>query len=725
MPLNDPDTVTILEGFGALLGLEGEARARELERLRRDQPILARELETLLASDAAGGSLLTVASGEPRPVSAGDGWLPAGTRVGPYEIRSPIGRGGMGTVYLAERVEDFRRPVALKLIRPGAAGRPVARFHAERQILATLDHPGIVRLLDGGTDAQGSPYLVMEFIAGLRLDHHCEALGLPRDERVGLVHQVAVAVAYAQERDILHRDIKPSNIVVGADGVPKVTDFGLARLAGPEGGTTNDHGSLIGTIGYMAPERVAGGPGRNGPGGDVYALGMVLYRLIAGRLPFESKPPARWMVRALSEDPPPPGKFADIPRDLGTIAMRAIAREPAERFATAADLAEQLRRYLAGEPLTIRPPSPLERLGKWSRRHRKGLAAWGASFAAALVAMLGLLAYWNRGLSRDRDALWRMMTGLSRSAVRLVEDAPPGDPASFRFFDEMVRSFDAVLEDAQVAHGPSVARQAALMHRHLATSLFQLGRFAEADLHLDRSVELLRPLPARFADREVHIWVRFDILRSLKMRSLVRDRLGEVPRALADADEALGVIAGIIRDQPGEPAWIEAQASLHGERSVLLVALGRGEEAMKDAALAVELADRALSAGPDDLVRLNTAIATRSRLASFLSGRGRFEEGEVLCRDALKLAGRVELLGIDHWSARALRCQALEQLSSFLLARGRHADARPLLVEAVRINREMLARTPGSSILNESQGRLERTLQACDDLAGTASAGPR
>jgi serine/threonine protein kinase len=498
-----------LEQLLGLLQLDSGERRERLRRIGRADPAAGAALEDLLAHHAA-----AMADGflgdSPGQGDAPEGWI------GPYQVVRELGHGGMGTVYLARRHEPYRQDVALKRMRPGLPEHLRSRFDAERQILATLIHPGIVRLLDGGTDADGSPYLVMEYVEGARLDEHCRERARGREERVRLVHAVAEAVAHAHRQGTVHRDLKPSNVLVGADGRPRVTDFGLAKLvataAGGASATLTEAGLLLGTPPYMAPERLGLGPGRDEPGVDVYALGVMLFGLLVDRLPFESDDPLDGCVRAAREEAPPPRQVdPTVPRDLETITSRALARDPRDRFIDAGELAEQLRRYLAGEPLTIRPPSRAERLARWASRHRPALLASATSAGVVLVAAIVVLMAWNRDLHREQDALRSTIRSLWRSSARLFESVPPHNPAVRSFHDELARSFDAVLASGQLPAEPSLARQVAVMHRQLATSLEASGRSAEALEHLDRSIALLRPLPGRTDGGMVRAWTEFDL----------------------------------------------------------------------------------------------------------------------------------------------------------------------------------------------------------------------
>jgi WD40 repeat protein len=382
------------------------ARAAFLDEVSAADPALRAELEQLLAHDqrARGEQLFQ----EPCPVNA-KALLPGeepptlppappagepddtlvGLRLGPYLIEQRLGSGGMGSVYRALRADAYRQQVALKVIRPGLDSAEVLRrFHTERQALADLGHPHIARLLDGGTTDDGRPYLVMEYIDGEPLDRYCDRHRLGTRERVQLLLAVCAAVQHAHERGVVHRDLKPANVLVTADGAPKVTDFGLAkRLEGsPADASPTQTGAVLGTPSYMAPEQAGGVTKQVGPAADVYALGAILYKLVTGRPPFRAATPLDTLLQVLSEEPVPPSRLhPKLARDLETICLKCLQKEPPKRYASALDLAEDLGRFLRGEPIQARPVGRVERLWRWCRRHP-------ARAAAAVLAVVTLVA---------------------------------------------------------------------------------------------------------------------------------------------------------------------------------------------------------------------------------------------------------------------------------------------------------------------------------------------
>jgi WD40 repeat protein len=338
----------------------------------------------------------------------------SGTHVryfGDYEIAREIARGGMGVVFQATQI-SLSRPVALKMILAGqlADDTDVRRFRTEAEAAANLDHPGIVPIFEVGQH-EGQHYFSMGFIEGESLAQRLSEGPLPAREAAALLLKVAEAIAYAHRRGVIHRDLKPSNILIDADGNPRVTDFGLAKRVQADSGLTGS-GQIMGTPSYMPPEQAGGRRGEVGPAADVYALGATLYCMVTGRPPFQAATAMDTVLQVLTEEPVPLRRLnPSVPRDLETICQKCLEKEPGKRYAGAADLGEDLRRFLAGEPILARPVTAIERAIKWARR-RPAIAA--LSGLVALVTALGLAGVlWQ----------WRVAVTQSELAKRRLEDA--------------------------------------------------------------------------------------------------------------------------------------------------------------------------------------------------------------------------------------------------------------------------------------------------------------
>jgi eukaryotic-like serine/threonine-protein kinase len=396
------------ELFDRAVALAPARRAAFLAATCADEPVLRAEVESLLACDAEftegggdGGVLKSplVRASEPTN-SRADGPLPAARAPGPsvqvgrYRVLRRIAEGGMGAVYEAEQ-DSPHRPVALKVIRPGLLSPAMLkRFAQEVEVLGRLRHPGIAQIHEAGMAEDGQPFFAMELIRGLPLDEYANRHGLDLAARVGLVARVADAVQHAHDRGVIHRDLKPANILVEETGQPKVLDFGVARATGADlltaAGLTRT-GQLLGTPNYMSPEQVEADPAAIDHRADVYALGVILFELLAHRLPYqlEDRPLAETARLILHQDPPSLGSInPELRGDVETIVAKALEKDAARRYPSAADLAADLRRWMAHEPILARPASALYHLRKFARRHT---ALVGGVVATGVALVLGLV----------------------------------------------------------------------------------------------------------------------------------------------------------------------------------------------------------------------------------------------------------------------------------------------------------------------------------------------
>jgi serine/threonine-protein kinase len=339
-----------------------------------------------------------------------------------------IAHGGMGVVYKARQV-SLNRPVALKMILAGrlATEADVKRFHTEAEAAANLDHPNIVAIYEVGVH-EGQHYFSMQLIEGQSLSQQIARFG--QDYRAGaqLLAKVARAVHFAHQRGILHRDLKPANILIDAKGEPHVTDFGLAKRLDVESDMTLS-GAVLGTPHYMAPEQAQGKVKQLSAAADIYSLGAILYQLLTGRPPFQADTPLEVMRKAIEQEPARPSSIQKhIDRDLETICLKCLEKDPKRRYGSAEALAEDLERWLRGEPITARPVGAWERTVKWAKR-RPGVAALAMVSCLALLVLAGSGWWFNREL---RNRLWQSLLAQARTerasghrqqALELVRDA--------------------------------------------------------------------------------------------------------------------------------------------------------------------------------------------------------------------------------------------------------------------------------------------------------------
>ena len=408
------------------LDLGPDERAAFLERECGNDPELLQRVSSILAAGERTDSLLEVSAAHvAAPMLADEPLQPAAPeRVGPYRIERVIGEGGMGTVYLAHRDDgEFDQHVALKLVRSGLHldARIVRRFRDERQILAALRHPGIARLLDGGLTSDGLPFFAMEYVDGQAIDKYCEARDLTVEQRLQLFVRVCDALAHAHEKQIVHRDIKPSNILVTDRGDPHLLDFGIAKLLVPDGfsdkpRTETRHSERLLTPEYASPEQIRGDPVVVAT--DVYCLGVLLYELLTGQRPFRrAERTAHGLERAvLEEDPTRPSNVVEreplrrrLKGDLDAIVLTAMRKEPAHRYASAAEMGEDVRRHLAGRPIATRGDDRLYRARRWVRRHRLAVSLGGTVAVVATTATTLII--------RDNTLSRLAMSGATRLPV--------------------------------------------------------------------------------------------------------------------------------------------------------------------------------------------------------------------------------------------------------------------------------------------------------------------
>ncbi len=518
MPTDDAHRWSaIADVFDAVVDLPAADQADALDRLCRTpdgdlDAVLRAEVASLLDADAAAS---TDASFEIADAAALlDGHAPrVGERVGPWRVLRTIGRGGMGRVDLVERADGaYEMQAALKRLGLVAPSH-VRRFLRERQILASLRHPGIARLLDGGV-AEGAPYLVMEYVDGEPITAYAERHGLRLRDRLALFLQVCDAVDYAHRRLIVHRDLKPSNVLVSErppdpeggtkDGpeAGRVTllNFGVARLLAPDAHdpiTAEGPGAPL-TPGYAAPEQIDGGEITTAT--DVWALGVLLYELVTGRLPFPTHSRDAWAEAVRRAAPTLPSEVARTARtttspadarrlrgDLDAICLTALRREPDARYASGHDLAADLRRHLAGEPVDARRPSPWYRIQRFAGRHRAGVG----TTAVALLAVAAGVAFYTVRLATERDRAERSAVRAERTADFLetlfaASDATgavaPGDMTARALLDA-----GAAQARQELAEEPVVlAQMLATIGRAYRTA----GLYAEAEPALRDAVAL-------------------------------------------------------------------------------------------------------------------------------------------------------------------------------------------------------------------------------------------
>ncbi|MEA2327943.1 MAG: eukaryotic-like serine/threonine-protein kinase [Thermoanaerobaculia bacterium] len=599
-------------------------------------------------------------------------------RIGRYQIRSLLGEGGMGSVYLAEQHEPIARIVALKLMRSTLAGpASVARFGAERQALARLSHPNVAAMYDAGATEEGFPFFVMEHVQGRPLVDYCDEHRLAIRERIKLLLQVCKGVQHAHQKGIIHRDLKPSNVLVAdVEGrpLPKIIDFGIAKaiddnFIGESTAVLTGIG-VVGTPAFMSPEALSGDDLDTRT--DVYSLGVMMYELLTGARPHRVDDlPLAAVIRTVSEhDALPPhtlfrtmddatrqkiaiARDADerslahvLARDLGWIARKATAREREERYGSAADLAADLTRFLDDEPVLASPPSLRYRAAKFARRHR------GAVVAAALIllAILGGIAGTTIGMLRAQRARAEA-EAVSTFLTNLLDSASPWNRKNETTVRELLHEaagrITTELKDQPAARAELLST--------IGSSEFHLG-------HLESAESLLREaLRLRMQTDGPNSPLVAGLLNDLGLVRKHQDHLDEAERLLRESvairEKSLGHVNG------------NTARGLFDLASVLTL---RGKQTEAEAALRESLTLREkLSIDPRNGVDLPTVALTMSGLGQQLARMNRLPEAESLIRRSLALRRRVERPGYAY-------ALATLQLGKVIAREGRLGEAEAL-----------------------------------------------
>jgi eukaryotic-like serine/threonine-protein kinase len=666
------------------LELEGIERAAWLERLRARDGDLAGQMAALLARHAAilrdgfldEGEILLPATGSL-----------AGLVVGDYTLRAPLGRGGMGSVWLADRSDGrFTGQAAVKLLNLSLIGRDgEIRFRREGSILARLRHPHIAHLIDAGVSQQGQPYLVLEVVHGEPIDRYADARGLGLERRVRLFLDVLAAVAHAHASLVVHRDLKPSNVLVTSDGLVKLLDFGVAKLLESEGTDSptlvTREGQAALTLEFAAPEQIKAEEITTAT--DVYALGVLLYVLLAGRHPVaQATRSAAELVRAIVETEAPPVSEAvlrDIPGeeashaiasrrsstpkrlsaalrgDLDNIVAKALKKKPSERYASADAMADDLKRYLGHEPVRARADSFGYRTRKFVSRNRLPL---GAAAVAVLALFTGTgVAVWEaRSAARQRDhalAQLRLAEASNDLSSFLLSEATPGVGRPISNADLLARG--EALVDRRFADEPALRAHMLLT---LADRYHENQQFDPWSRTLARAGEIAREVP------DAGLRARVECAKAASV-----SEKGDPQTALGMIDQALRTLAAA----PGEEAADEAACRVFES----IAARQKG-----DLARAVTAAERGRMLEEGRPGPLGHEIETLAALSAAYAAAGRFADADPLSRRVIEL---MEAQGRGETRTAAV---IMSNRSALLQDAGQHLAAVPLAEKAVRIARE-------------------------------------
>ena len=623
---------------------------------------LVREVEALLAAHDRTHVLLDA----PQPSD-----LPAGMRLGPYALERVLGTGGMSTVYLARRADrQFDKHVAIKLVNHGlAASLAGGRFDTERRVLARLEHANVARLLDAGRNEFGQPFLVMEWVDGVTLDRWLAVERPTLDRKLDLWLELAGAVVYAHRNLIIHRDIKPSNILVGRDGTAKLVDFGIAKLLedGVEAVATR---TIHLTPRYASPEQLRGEPVTTAT--DVFGLGLVLCEMVTGMHPFDrgsaSEPDRSHAV--LSEEP----LIAPAaPADLAAIMRMALRKEPERRYASAAELAEDVRRYRRGLPVMALPETAGYRLRKFVARHRAGVAA-AAAVATIIAGAGGLIVRQIQITSAERDRANLEARKTEQINIFLQNMLSAADPTrdgrDVRVVDVLDRAAERLGKELQ---GQSEIE--AELRTTLASTYQSLGLFDASVGHARRALELRQQL---FGSNDVKVATSLiDLGRALSER-------GDYPDAERPLRQGLATLTRL-----GRGETLNA-ADGHRYLGDVLNETGKYEDAEREFRTSIGLYRRVI---PNDDEHVARAL---DDLATSLGYRQQYAAAEPLHREALAILRRVR--GPEHLEV----AQTLHNVAGVLDWQGRFDEAEKFYREALAIELKLLGENHSKVVLTRT-----------------------
>lgn len=682
-----------------------------------------KEVESLLDLSAQpDGDLRRLVESALEHAAALTGALPAGGTCGPYRLVRPLGRGGMGVVYLAERADgEVQQQVAIKLLNAGLqTAQALERFHQERQILADLSHPNIARLLTAGHVSDGQPYLAMEHIEGRPIDQFCAAL--PIRDRVALLLQLCDAVSYAHRMLIIHRDLKPSNVLVSADGVPKLLDFGIAKLIDVSGDHTITREAAL-TPMYASPEQILGK--HVGTSTDIYSLGALLYRLVTGREPFPAGPGVNLaqMQTAVCETGPqrPAAVNSKIDRDLESIIQMAMRKEPEARYATVDQFADDLRAWLDGRPVRARQGGWWYLAKHYGRRYWTPLSIAAAVMVALTVTML--IALRERDAAQRRFSQVHQLAGQMLDVERELERVPGATEARERIVKTSLNYLESLSKDA--GDDTDLKAELAAAYRNVADIQggfrgINLGRPGDAQISLSKAAALSQDVWKR-RPNDPHA------MRDLIDTVEIQTRLDYSQKHEADlAAHARELQTLVARYEPMAPATADEWdflGAMYGSLNSAYRDLNQYPLAMQAARRSIDYQKKAVAAHDTPKARGNLSVALWA-YSRMLRTQGDLDGALATAREDMALLASVANSTPGDFRLRTNLLVANENVALIygegdrIISFGRYREAVPYYRRAIEIGQEALAADPKESQNRYNVGicywKLGNTLMAID-----------
>jgi serine/threonine-protein kinase len=594
---------------------------------------------------------------------------PALIHVPGYEIVGELGRGGMGVVYKARQV-GLNRQVALKMVLAGVhAGPPqLARFQAEAEAVAGLQHPNIVQIYEVGR-RDGLPYFSLEFVDGGSLLDKVHRQPQPPRDAAHLIETLARAMYYAHQRGIIHRDLKPANVLLTANGIPKITDFGLAkRLESSSGHTAS--GTIIGTPSYMAPEQAGGEIRKIGPAADIYALGAILYELLTGRPPFEAATAMETLRCVIDEEAAPPSRLQpNISADLETICLKCLQKDSGKRYGTAEQLAEDLRRFLSGEPILARPITGPERFWRWCKRNpRTGALAGSVALLLVLVTCVSTYSYFTiraekaateeqRELAENSARLEKLQRGIAEAAEKKAQEqakiAGEQRTLALNTLYGMITKFEEKLHDKE--------EMSDLRKELLEMAMQGLNQ-------VSRSVE-----NAALADRSMGL--------ALQRVGDYYYQMGRTEEALKQVNLSLDIFRKLEREEP-QNDWLPWNSAISYDALARITRELKGDPAAarnfleKSMRLREKLLASPRSAGPPQAVRRDALVVSYDKLANLSDLIGDMTEAKNYALKALEPSQAILAANPGDFHAKQTLTNAYYYLGKVSAHRGDVAAGR-------------------------------------------------